>query len=61
MWATPWREKWVAPALRKVLELLFEHLIVSHGESVQARAAYERWFESALMGWVAFAGGSTTL
>jgi hypothetical protein len=42
VWATPWHEERVLPALRKVLELPFEHVIVSHGEPVHDRAAYER-------------------
>jgi hypothetical protein len=30
------------PALRALLDLPFEHVIVSHGEPVHGRAAYER-------------------
>ena len=30
------------PALRAMLELPFEHVIVSHGEPVHDRAAFER-------------------
>jgi hypothetical protein len=42
VWATPWHEERALPALRKLLELPFEHVIVSHGEPVHNRAAYER-------------------
>jgi hypothetical protein len=42
VWATPWHEKRVLPALRALLDLPFEHVIVSHGEPVHDRAAYER-------------------
>jgi hypothetical protein len=42
IWSTPWHEERVLPALRALLELPFEHVIVSHGEPVHDRAAYER-------------------
>lgn len=42
VWATPWHEERVLPALRKLLELPFEWVIVSHGEPVHNRAAFER-------------------
>ncbi|MDX6476390.1 MAG: Metallo-beta-lactamase superfamily [Gaiellaceae bacterium] len=42
VWGTPWHEERVLPALRALLELPFEHVIVSHGEPVHDRAAYER-------------------
>jgi glyoxylase-like metal-dependent hydrolase (beta-lactamase superfamily II) len=42
VWATPWHEERTLPALRALLELAFEHVIVSHGEPVHDRAAYER-------------------
>jgi hypothetical protein len=45
VWATPWHEKRVLPALRELLELPFEHVIVSHGEPVHTRAEYERALE----------------
>jgi glyoxylase-like metal-dependent hydrolase (beta-lactamase superfamily II) len=41
VWNTPWHEKRVLPALRELLELPFEHVIVSHGEPVHDRAAFE--------------------
>ncbi len=45
VWATPWHEERALPALRSLLELPFEHVIVSHGEPVHDRAAYERALE----------------
>lgn len=45
VWATPWHEERVLPALRALLDLPFEHVIVSHGEPVHDRAAYERALE----------------
>jgi hypothetical protein len=42
VWATPWHEQAVLPALRALLDLPFEHVIVAHGEPVHDRAAYER-------------------
>ena len=45
VWATPWHEERALPALRELLELPFEHVIVSHGEPVHDRAAYERALE----------------
>ena len=41
VWATPWHEERALPALRALLELPFERVIVSHGEPVHDRAAYE--------------------
>jgi hypothetical protein len=45
VWATPWHEERVLPALRSLLDLPFEHVIVSHGEPVHDRAAFERALE----------------
>ena len=45
IWSTPWHEERALPALRALLELPFEHVIVSHGEPVHDRAAYERALE----------------
>jgi glyoxylase-like metal-dependent hydrolase (beta-lactamase superfamily II) len=45
VWATPWHEERTLPALRKLLALPFEHVIVSHGEPVHGRAEYERALE----------------
>ena len=44
IWATP-HEQRARAALRELLELPFEHVIVSHGEPVHDRAAYERALE----------------
>jgi glyoxylase-like metal-dependent hydrolase (beta-lactamase superfamily II) len=45
VWSTPWHEERVLPALEALLELPFEHVIVSHGEPVHDRAAFERALE----------------
>jgi glyoxylase-like metal-dependent hydrolase (beta-lactamase superfamily II) len=45
VWATPWHELTVLPALRALLELPFELVIVSHGEPVHDRAEFERALE----------------
>ena len=37
VWGTPWHEERVLPALRALLELPFEHVIVSHGEPDDGR------------------------
>jgi hypothetical protein len=44
VWGTPWHEERVLPALRELLELPFERVIVSHAdaEPVHGRAEYER-------------------
>jgi glyoxylase-like metal-dependent hydrolase (beta-lactamase superfamily II) len=44
VWATPHEERALA-ALRHLLELPFERVIVAHGEPVHDRAAYERALE----------------
>jgi len=41
VWYTPWHEERVLPALRDLLELPFEHVLVSHGEPVHTRAGFE--------------------
>ena len=46
VWGTPWHEERALPALRALLGLPFEHVIVSHGEPVHDRAAYERALET---------------
>jgi hypothetical protein len=47
VWATPWHEQKTLPALRSLLDLPFEHVLVSHGEPVHDRedfvAALEPW------------------
>ena len=45
VWGTAWHEQRVLPALRALLELPFEHVIVAHGEPVHDRAAFERALE----------------
>ena len=45
VWGTPWHEERVVPALRAMFDLPFEHVIVSHGEPVHDRAAFERALE----------------
>ena len=45
VWSTPWHKERTLPALRALLELPFEHVIVSHGEPVHNRVAYERALE----------------
>jgi glyoxylase-like metal-dependent hydrolase (beta-lactamase superfamily II) len=45
VWATPWHDERVLPALRALLDLPFERVIVSHGAPVHDRAAYERALE----------------
>jgi hypothetical protein len=45
VWATPWHDERVLPALRALLDLPFEHVIVSHGEPVHDRAAFEAALE----------------
>jgi len=44
IWETP-HIAGARPALRELLELAFEHVIVSHGQPVHDRAAYERALE----------------
>jgi hypothetical protein len=45
VWWTPWHEQRVVPALRELLELPFERVIVAHGEPVHDREAFERALE----------------
>jgi glyoxylase-like metal-dependent hydrolase (beta-lactamase superfamily II) len=45
VWTTPWHEERALPALRAMLELPFEHVIVSHGEPVHDRRAFEQALE----------------
>jgi len=47
VWATPWHEERALPALRRLLELPFELVIVSHGEPVHDRRAYEQALDRA--------------
>jgi hypothetical protein len=41
VWGTQWHEERVLPALSALLELPFEHVLVSHGEPVHTRADFE--------------------
>jgi hypothetical protein len=45
VWATPWHERRVLPALRALLELPFELVVVSHGQPAHDRAEFERALE----------------
>jgi glyoxylase-like metal-dependent hydrolase (beta-lactamase superfamily II) len=45
VWATPWHAERTLPALRALLDLPVERVLVSHGEPVHDRAAYERALE----------------
>jgi glyoxylase-like metal-dependent hydrolase (beta-lactamase superfamily II) len=45
VWSTPWHEERALPALRALLELPFESVIVAHGEPVHDRREYERALE----------------
>ncbi len=45
VWGSPSHKEHALPALRALLKLPFEHVIVSHGEPVHSRAAYERALE----------------
>ena len=45
VWGTPWHEERVLPALRSLLDLPFEQVIVSPGKPVHDRAAFERALE----------------
>jgi hypothetical protein len=45
VWYTPWHDERTLPAMRELLELPFEHVLVSHGEPVHARAAFEAALE----------------
>lgn len=47
VWVSPWHQERALPALRALLDLPFERVIVSHGEPVHTRAAYERALELA--------------
>ena len=45
VWWTPVLEKRTLPALRALLDLPFEHVLVSHGEPVHTRADFEAALE----------------
>jgi hypothetical protein len=45
VWATPWHEERTLPALRALLALPFEHVLVSHGAPVHDRGDFEAALE----------------
>ncbi len=45
VWWTPWHEERVVPALRAMLDLPLERIIISHGEPVHDRSEFERALE----------------
>jgi glyoxylase-like metal-dependent hydrolase (beta-lactamase superfamily II) len=45
VWDTPWHEERTLPALRALLELPFDHVLVSHGEPVHRRSDFEAALE----------------
>jgi hypothetical protein len=45
VWATPWHVERTLPALRALLALPFEHVLVSHGEPEHGRADFEAALE----------------
>jgi glyoxylase-like metal-dependent hydrolase (beta-lactamase superfamily II) len=47
IWDTAWYAERTLPAMRALLDLPFEHVVVSHGAPVHDRAAYERALEAA--------------
>jgi len=50
VWSTPWHEERTLPALRALLDLDFEHVLVSHGEPVHDREAFAAALERAPWG-----------
>jgi glyoxylase-like metal-dependent hydrolase (beta-lactamase superfamily II) len=40
VWASPWHEQRTLPALRAMLDLPFEHVLVAHGEPVHTREEF---------------------
>ena len=50
IWDAPGFEARVLPAFRRMLELPFERVLVSHGEPVHDRAAFEAALETAPWG-----------
>jgi glyoxylase-like metal-dependent hydrolase (beta-lactamase superfamily II) len=45
VWSTPWHEERVLPALRALLALPFDYVLVSHGEPVHSREDFEAALE----------------
>jgi hypothetical protein len=60
IWSTPWHRERVVPALRQLLKLPFEHVIVSHGEPVHepmsvllsSTLGTDNWWLSQRYGWL---------
>jgi hypothetical protein len=50
VWATPWHEHKTLPALRALLELPFERVLVSHGDPVHTRTDFEAALDRAPWG-----------
>jgi hypothetical protein len=50
VWGTPWHESKTLPALRAMLELPFEHVLVSHGDPVHTRTDFENALDRAPWG-----------
>jgi hypothetical protein len=42
VWVSRWHEERALPAMRAMLDLPFERVIISHGQPVHGRAAFER-------------------
>jgi hypothetical protein len=45
VWHTPWHAECVVPALKRMLELPFDLVLVSHGEPVHDRSEFEQALE----------------
>jgi glyoxylase-like metal-dependent hydrolase (beta-lactamase superfamily II) len=45
VWATPWHRERALPALRAMLRLPFQRIVISHGEPVHDRGEFERALE----------------
>jgi hypothetical protein len=45
IWWNPRLERWIKPSMRAMLELPFEHVLVSHGEPVHTRTDFEAALE----------------
>lgn len=41
-WATPWHEERALPALRAMLDLPFQRIVISHGDPVHSRGEFEK-------------------
>jgi hypothetical protein len=45
IWGTPWHSNVTVPGFRKLLELPFELVLVSHGEPMHTRSEFEAALE----------------